>query len=160
MELENKQQVSKIIFLVCLIVSLTSFVSLIFPPLLVEITIEEYDREINLFELGGWATPIIIGNIVFLGLLIIHKLNRLPVGFNKIIHKIFVNDVSRKTTVIVLLALFFIYLVFSIDELQREEFELGDYKGAEVAARDFSFGDITISAQLRYFFFTHITFTF
>ena len=154
MKLENKQQVSKIIFLICLTVSLISFVSLIFPALLVELTIQESNREINFFELGGWAIPIIIGNIVFLGLLIIHKLNRLPVGFNKIIHKISVNDVSRRTTVIVLLALFFIYLSFSIDELQREEFELGDSKGAKEAARNFSFGDDPniISPQIRYFF--------
>ena len=154
MKLENKQQVSKIIFLICLTVSLMSFVSLIFPALLVELTIEKYNREINLFELGGWAIPIIIGNIVFLGLLIIHKLNRLPIGFIKIIHKISVNDISRKTTVIVLLVLFFIYLSFSIDELQREEFELGDYKGAKKGARDFSFGTdaAIISPQIRYFF--------
>ena len=154
MKLENKQQVSKIIFLICLTVSLISFVSLIFPALLVELTIEESNREINFFELGGWAIPIIIGNIVFLGLLIIYKLNRLPIGFIKIIHKISVNDISRKTTVIVLLVLFFIYLSFSIDELQREEFELGDYKGAEKGARDFSFGTDAgiISPQIRYFF--------
>jgi len=153
MKLENKQQVSKIIFLICLTVSLISFVSLIFPALLVELTIEKSNREINFFELGGWAIPIITVNIVFLGLLIIHKLNRLPIGFNKIIHKISVNDVSRRTTVIVLLVLFFIYLSFSIDELQREEFELGDYKGAEEAAREFSFEDPQIiSPQIRYFF--------
>ena len=153
MKLENKQQVSKIIFLICLTVSLISFVSLIFPALLIELTIQESNREINFFELGVLAIPIIIVNIVFLGLLIIHKLNRLPVGFNKIIHKISVNDVSRRTTVIVLLALFFIYLSFSIDELQREEFEFGDYLGAEAAARNFSFEcDQFISPQIRYFF--------
>ncbi len=117
MKLENKQQVSKIIFLICLTVSLISFVSLIFPTLLIELTIQESNREINFFELGAWAIPIIIGNIVFLGLLIIHKLSRLPVRFNKIIHKISVNDVSRRTTVIILLVLFSIYLSFSIDEL-------------------------------------------
>jgi len=153
MELENKQQVSKIIFLICLTLSLISFVSLIFPVLLVELTIGEFNREINFFELGVWAIPIIIGNIVFLGLLIIHKLNRFPVGFNKIIHKISVNDVSRRTTVIVLLALFSIYLGFSIDELQREEFELGDYQSIPTVVKEFSFDDPNvISPQIRYFF--------
>lgn len=155
---ENKQQVSKIIFLICLVVSLISFVSLVFPALLIESTIGESDREINLFEFGGWAIPIIFCNIVFVGLLIIHKLNRLPIGLSKIIHKISVNDVSRKISFITLLVLFSVYIIFSIDELQREEFELGDYKGVEKEAKEFNFHEgRVISPNLRYFFL-HISF--
>lgn len=151
MILENKQT-SKIIFFICLGVSLISFVSLIFPALLIESTISESNREIDLFEFGGWTIPIIFLNLCFLGFWIIHKLNKLPKIFKKIIHRIATYDISRKTAYVILLILFSIYFIFSIDELQREEFELGDYKAVEKHARDFKFQGILLdSTEVRYF---------
>lgn len=156
MLLENKQSVSKIIFIICLTVSLLSISSLIFPALLIELSLSDSnlsEREINVFELGRLGLPIILANGIFFGLLIIHKLNKFPERVSKIISKIAVYDISKKTCVIVLLILFSIYVIFSADELQREEFELGDYTGSEKAAREFEFGDRSvISSHLRYFF--------
>jgi len=156
MSLENKQSVSKIIFVICLTVSLLSFSSLIFPALLIELSLSDSilsEREVNTFELGKLGLPIIFVNIVFFGLFTIHKLNKFPKIFSKIISKISVYDISKKTCIIVLLILFLIYAIFSFDELQREEFELGDYTGSEKAAREFELGDRTvISSHLRYFF--------
>jgi len=158
MSLQNQQQVSKIIFALCLSIILISFVSLIFPTFLVELVIDEpildqSKREVNIYEFGVLAPTIITANAIFFGLLVVHKLNKLPNRISKIISKVTVNDISKKTCVIVMIILFIVYFVFSFDEFQREEFELGDYKGAEKGARNFEFNDnAIISPQLRYFF--------
>ena len=158
MILESQQKVSKIIFLICITISLISFLSLIFPAFLIELSInnsilDESNRTVNVYELGIWALPIIFGNMVFFGLFTMYKLKKFPYKFNKIIYKISLFDISKKTCIIVLLVLFSIYFIFSFDEFQREEFEFGDYVGVVKDAKEWEFkGNSIISPEIRYLF--------
>ena len=159
MLLENKKLYSKIIFVICLAVSLLSLLSLIFPAFLVEYSLSnsiltESERKVDIYELGVWGVPIIFLNSLFFGLFAIHKLNKFPKIINKIIYKISIYDISKRTCIIILLIIFLIYFVFSIDEFQREEFELGDYKGAGTVAREWEYKGVNaiISPELRYLF--------
>ncbi len=145
------QQISKFIFLSCLIVVIVSFLSLIFPALLIEISNDIIERDVNLFEFGKWSVPLIVSNSIFIGGYILHKKNKLPLKITKIFNFINDKDISKRKTLIIILILFLIYLVFSIDELYREEFELGDYKGAMDAVKNFEFSSNPSTIEIRYY---------
>jgi len=147
-----EQKISNFIFSSCLIISIISFTSLVFPALIIETTNSNFNRDVDIFELGAWALPIIFSNVIFIGFYIIYRKDKLPKIINKVIFFINENDISKKTSLIILLILFFIYIVFTIDEFSREEFELGDYKGVFEAAKDYEFGEIGIGPKLKYFF--------
>lgn len=152
---------SNLTFSTCLIISIISFSSLIFPILLVEITNSQYNKEINIFEMGGWAIPIIISNIIFLGVYFLYSKKKLPTIIEKLIDYISRNDLSRRNSVIILAILFSIYIIFSIDEFQYEEFELGDYVAVEKAIREYDIDSTKIiSNQIRNFllYSSHVVF--
>lgn len=142
----------KFIFLSCLGIVIVSFTSLIFPALLIEITNDINPRDVNLFELGALAIPIIVSNIAFVGLYFLYKKKKLPQKIAKNIDYVFNNDISKKTTVIIVSLLFLMYIIFTIDELNREEYELEDYVGVIDAAKNFEFPKtLSVSAHPRYF---------
>lgn len=147
-----EQQCSKFIFLSCLAIVTISFVSLIFPALFIEITNDIVKRDVNLLQFGAWAIPIIASNLIFIICFILFKKNKLPIIVTKRLDFILENDLSKRITFIILLILFFIYIVFTIDEFGREEFELDDYIGVIEGAKNFEFTEIfSITPQLRYF---------
>jgi len=144
------QQISKFIFLSCLIVVIISFLSLIFPALLIEISNDVIKRDVNLFELGKWSVPLIASNVMFIGGYILYKKNKLPLKIRKIFNFIDEKDISKKYSLVIILALFLIYVLFSIDELGREEFELGDYEGTLNAVKNFEFNENLSISTPRY----------
>jgi len=109
-------------------------------------------KEVNIFELGGWALPLIISNAIFLTLYFFYRKNKLTI-FKKQINFINKNDISKRISSIIILILIVIYIIFSIDEFQREEFEFGDYAGVEKAAKDYNFEASKIfSSHIKYLF--------
>lgn len=146
-----QQQISKFIFLSCLTVVIISFSSLIFPALLIEISNDVVKKNVNLFEFGKWSVPLIVSNIIFIGGYILHKKNKLPLKIAEIFNFINDKDISKRKTLVILLVLFSIYSVFSIDELYREEFELGDYKSLPDTAKNFKIESISSTIEIRYF---------
>lgn len=143
---------SKFIFWSCLGTVIFSFLSLIFPALLIEITNNINSRDVNLFEFGKLAMPIIASNLTFIGFYFLYKKNKLSQKITKSFNFIFNKDVSKKTTLIIILILFSIYIIFTIDELNKEEYELGDYRGVVQVTRNYEFPEtISIAPHLRYF---------
>ena len=148
----SEQLTSKIIFLSCLIIIVISFSSLIFPALLIEISNDIIKKDVNLFEFGMWSIPLIISNSIFIVGYTLYKKNKLPLKISKIFNFINDKDISKKKTLIILSILFLIYIIFSINELDREEFELGDYQDVSDAAKNFKFESEGFSTiQIRYF---------
>ena len=149
-KMQYEQKLSNFIFISCLIISIISFTSLIFPPLLIEQTTTNFNTDANIFELGKWAGPIIISNIIFFGFYFFYKKDKLPI-IKKLINYINNHDLSKTTSLIIMIVLFFIYIIFTIDELGREEFELGDYKDVYEAAKNYTFSGQLITDHVRYF---------
>ena len=119
--------ISKTIFVSLLIISIISFTSLIFPAILVEITTGDPYRQVNLFEIGILFYPIIISNLIFFTMFGLYKTKRLPTKFLNLLSKIVERDISKRTSTIIIIVLFLVYLSFTIDEFKHEEYELGDY---------------------------------
>ena len=141
---------SKIIYFLCLFISVFSFISLIFPVLIVETTISDIDREKNLFELGGLAVPLLIGNIIIFSILVLHKIKKLPRRISGIIDFVKNNDISRKVSIVILIVMFGTYIAFSIDEFEHEEFELGDYIAVKEFAENFDYKNSSITTIVRF----------
>jgi len=123
---------------------------LIFPTLLIELTNNNPYNDVNIFEFGGWSLPIFIVNSIFLIFYFLQKNSKLPLPFKKLIKYIENNDISKRTTLVILFVMFGIYLLFSIDELGREEFELGDYRGIPDYVKKIQFSEKILSPDLRY----------
>jgi len=130
--MQVKQISSKIITISFLTISIISFISVIFPKFLVEISINDRYRTVNFFDTVGTLTyEIIIVNVIFFGILILYKKNKYLSKFKKIFPKILDNDVSKRNAFVIIFVLFIIYFIFTFDEFFREEFELGDYFGVK-----------------------------
>ncbi|WP_179360910.1 hypothetical protein [Nitrosopumilus cobalaminigenes] len=156
-KLQSHQIISKFIFITCITVSLVSFVPMIFPFLIIESTIDIPHDDIELFELGNSGLMLIISNIVFISFLILYKLKKLPISIYKIIDLIIRKDVSQKISLLIITSLIFFYVIFSIDELSREEFELGDYSAVKLGLdqnelTDYLFNSegLSISTTIRF----------
>jgi len=112
----------------CITLCLISVIPFVFPTLIIESTIDLPRYDVNYFELGNWGIPLIIFNLIFFSFLILYKLKKLPTTITNFISLVTTNDLSPKLTIVILLVLFSLYVIFSIDEFEREEFELGDYR--------------------------------
>lgn len=115
-----------------------------------EIIPDGFDRNEN----SIWLVPLIISNSIFFALLIFYKSNRLPSKIINIKTYFEQRDVSKNITIVILLSTLAFYIVFSADELSREEFEFGDYKPARSAAENWHLNleNVSFAPILRYFF--------
>lgn len=121
----KNQKVSKLIVIPSFIIFLVSFVPLIFPRLFVE-SILGFQRNVEFFETGVWTIPLIVVNLLFLLCLGLYKFNKLPISKLSSFFSEF--DVPKKISYLILAAMVLIFVLFSVDELSREEFELADYR--------------------------------
>jgi len=110
-----------IVFLSTLSIVLLSLVTVIFPALISKSISGFQDFETNFFETGIWAGPVIIINIILLGLSILFFKGKLPHLISRSIKFIFDFEVSRKVSFIVVTTLLFIYIIFSASEVLVEE---------------------------------------
>ena len=117
--------VSLIVFLFSIVIVLTSFVSVIFPALIVgsNTTIIPDIQPVlpSLLELGVWSYGVIISSIVICGLLYLFYKNKLPSSISKLFKKIFNFEVSKKTTFITLVVILVMYVGFTTHELWLQE---------------------------------------
>lgn len=127
---DNKEQFSVsriplIVFLFSIGIVLTSFVSVIFPALVVgsNTTIIPDIQPVlpSLFELGVWSYGVIISSVIIFGLLYLFYKNKLPSSVSKLFKKIFNFEVSKKTTFITLVVILVMYVGFTTHELWLQE---------------------------------------
>jgi len=114
-----------IVFLFSIAIVLTSFVSIIFPALVVgsNTTIIPSIQPVvpDLFEFGIWSYGVIISSIVVFGLLYLFYKNKLPSLISKLFKKIFNFEVSKKTAFIILVVILVMYVGFTTHELWQQE---------------------------------------
>jgi len=106
------------VFLVTLIAVLISLTAAFFPALLLR-TFGGFEDNvgINPFEIGAWAYPLLVTNLVLLGLGFLYVKNKLPKLITKSIKFIFNFEVSSKVAFLVIIILVGIYINLSVGEL-------------------------------------------
>jgi len=117
-KLHRTSFVTWIVFLATLVAVLLSLTSAAFPALLLRSFGGLKDSAgIDTFELGIWAYPLLITNLVLLGLVFLYAKNILPQPITKSIKFLFNFEVSSKVTFFVITILIGIYISLSVSEL-------------------------------------------
>ena len=148
--------ISWIVFLFSISIVVISFVSVIFPALIIAsdtVKIPGIDPVTpDPYETGVWSGGVIISNIVIFALVFLHFKNRLPNFLSSIFKKIFSFEISKKYAFIVLLVLLIIYTAASVGELSKGE-TLKDYQGVKDRLETWSPDQITnFEPHVKYFF--------
>jgi hypothetical protein len=146
-----------IVFIFSISIVLISFVSVVFPALiLVSDTIRIPGVEPvtpDPFEAGVWSGGVIITSIITFGLAFLYFRNKLPNSLSSLFAKLFTFEISKKSAFVVLLVLLIIYTSASSAELSSQEiFE--DYAGVSERLDRWSPDQIINSFEphVRYFF--------
>ncbi len=124
--------ISWIVFFFTGTIVLISLVSVIFPALIVRTMSSILESQVEPFELGVWATPLIVANLIILGIGLGYSKKKLPNQISNSIKFIFDFEVSKRIAIIVMIVFLGIYITSSAQELASEEI-WGDY--AEVKNR-------------------------
>ena len=145
-----------IVFLFSISIVLISFVSVIFPALILASDTVKIPGVSPItpdpYETGVWSDGVIISNIVIFALAFLHFKNKLPNFLTSIFKKFFSIEISRKQAFIVLLVLLIIYAAASAGELSKEE-TLKDYQGVKDRLESWSPDQITnFEPHVKYFF--------
>ena len=117
-KLFSSSLVTWVVFLVTLIAVLITLTTAVFPALLLR-TFGGFEDNvgINPFEIGAWAYPLLVTNLVLLGLGFLYVKNKLPKLITKSIKFIFNFEVSSKVAFLIIIILIGIYITLSVGEL-------------------------------------------
>ena len=133
-EVKNSQIIPWIVFLFSISIVLISFVSVIFPALILvsdTVTIPGLEQVTpDPFETGIWSGGVIISSIITFGLAFLYFKNKLPNFLSRLFSKVFAFEVSKKMAFIILLVLLIIYVAASSAELSSKEI-FADYTGVK-----------------------------
>ena len=142
----NTSKVTYAVFGFALIIVLINLISVLFPSLILETILAPGSTD-NPFQLGSWAIPVIITNLVALGLGIAYFKNKLPAIISKTFRFIYNFEVSKQVAIIVVIGILFFYAGSTMPEVQHDEIiQYGDYthvkavvdKFPEMAEGDFA----------------------
>jgi len=116
--------VTWVMFLSTLVAVLFCLIPVIFPALLLK-TFGGLDdiSGINPFEIGEWAYPLLVTNLVILSIVVLYLKNRLWQPITKSIKFIFNFEVSQKVAFLAVVLLIGLYISFSIGELSDGKFQ-------------------------------------
>lgn len=121
------------VFLFSISIVLISFVSVIFPALILAsstVTIPGIAPVTpDPFETGVWSGGVVISSIILFGLALLHHKKKIP-SLSKLFEKIFNFEISKKTALIAMIVLLGIYVASSVNELSAEE-KFEDYIGVK-----------------------------
>ena len=133
-EITSSKLISWIIFLFSITIVLISFVSVVFPALILvsntEIIPEIESVTPNSYETGIWSVGLIISNVIVFSLTFLYFKNKIPLLISSILKKLFVFEISKKVTFIIVVILLTIYISISASELSSEE-KFEDYKNVK-----------------------------
>ena len=126
----KRGKLSWAVFLFTLFVVLISLIAFVFPALLIseigsgnqiEKTGVKGLYEINPYELGYWAVPLFISNIIVFTVFALYYCNKLPDSIRHALESLFSFEISKKTAVVIFLIILAGYVAFSSVELTEDE---------------------------------------
>jgi len=151
--MENNTIIPWIVFLFSISIVLISFVSVIFPALILAsdtTTIPGIEPVTpDPFETGVWSGGVIITSIIVFALALLHHKKKIP-SLSKLFQKIFSFEISNKVSIITMIIILVIYISASAGELAVQE-NLEDYAGVKKRLDTWSFDTISsFEPHVRY----------
>jgi len=129
------------VFLLAIAIVLLNLVSVVFPALIIDI-ISTHENILEPFEIGPMAVPLIITNIIILGIGYLHYTKKLPQMAQRSIRYFLNFETTPKTTLIVVLFILFFYVGYSANELfLNEEEQWGDFVIVKEAMKLWPYGE-------------------
>jgi len=120
-ESKRKNIVSYVALAVSLGIAILPILSLVFPALIVSLTTEFPDETVDPFEFGVLFPAFLIANLILLGIFILYHIKKLPTLILNSIKFIFSFEVSKRVSILAILALLGVYVAFSSHELQEPD---------------------------------------
>ena len=126
----KRGKLSWVVFLFTLFVVLISLIAFVFPALIIseigsgnqiENTGVKGLYEINPYELGYWAVPLFVSNIIVFTVFALYYCNKLPDSIRHALESLFSFEISKKTAVVIFLIILAGYVAFSSVELTEDE---------------------------------------
>ena len=126
----KRGKLSWAVFLFTLFVVLISMIAFVFPALLISEmgSVNEIEKtgleglyKINPYELGYWAVPLFVSNIIVFTVFALYYCNKLPDSIRHTLESLFSFEISRKTAVVIFLIILTGYVAFSSVELTEDE---------------------------------------
>ena len=126
----KRGKLSWAVFLFTLFVVLISMIAFVFPALLISEmgSVNEIEKtgleglyKINPYELGYWAVPLFVSNIIVFTVFALYYCNKLPDSIRHALESLFSFEISRKTAVVIFLIILTGYVAFSSVELTEDE---------------------------------------
>ena len=150
----NHTMTSWIVFLFSIGIVLISFISVMFPALILSsdtVKIPGIEPVTpDPFETGIWFGGVIFTNGIIFGLALLHHKKKIT-SLSRLFGKIFSFEISKKVSLVIMALLIIIYTSYSAGELSIEE-NLGDYAGVEKRLDTWSIDTITsFQPHVRYF---------
>jgi len=150
----NNTIVPWIVFLFSFGIVLISFISVVFPALILASDtfripgIEPITPDP--FETGVWSGGVIASSVIIFSLALLHHKKKIP-SLSKLFEKIFSFEISKKISLIILAILLVIYVSVSAGELSTQE-TLEDYVGVKKRLDTWSIDSISsFEPHVRYF---------
>jgi len=143
-----------IVFLFSIGIVLISFISVIFPALILAsdtVKIPGIEPRIpDPFETGIWSGSVIVTSIIIFSLALFHHKKKIP-SLSKLFEKIFSFEISKKVSLIIMAILLIIYISVSAGELTAQE-NLEDYVGVKKRLDTWSLDSMSsFEPHVRYF---------
>ena len=153
---KNIQIIPWIVFLCSISIVLISFVSVMFPALILvsdTVKIPGIDPVTpDPFEIGVWSIGVIISSLITFGLAFLYFKNKLPKFLSSFFEKLFTFEISKKVSFVIFIVLLIIYISASSTELSSQEY-YEDYTGVKNRLESWSPDQInSFEPHLRYFF--------
>jgi len=121
-EQKKSDPISCAVFLVTIVIVLISLTTVVFPSLIMGTSDRiKYLVDIDLFETGIWAFPLLATNIILLVIGVLYFKNLLPQPIRKSINFILNFEVPTGITFLVLIFLLGLYIISSVHELVEDE---------------------------------------
>lgn len=95
--------------------------AVLFPALILGTLGTSFPVDINVFEFGVFAIPLLVTNALVFGTIISHYTKKLPNMISNLLHRIFEFEVSKGIAVLTLIVLIGGYCVFSVPEVSQAD---------------------------------------
>lgn len=153
---KNHAIIPLIVFLFSISIVLISFVSVIFPALIMASSTATIPGIAPVtpdpFETGVWSGGVVTSSIILFGLALLHHKKKIP-SLSKLFEKLFNFEISKKTALIIMIVLLGIYVAATANELGTEE-KFEDYDGVKKRVDKWNISQISNVSEphVNYFF--------
>ncbi len=136
---EKPNNISLIVYGFALTISVISTLNVIFPALF-SVLVRETEVRIDPLELGVWAIPVLIANVIALTFIFFCYKKKLPNLIQSSLHRIGNFDTNPKITAIILVIIFVLYIVFTYEELfLNEQRQWADFVRIKIVLQNWPF---------------------